>query len=258
MVEKPRIIILGSGKMARFLLNGFTSSGIEVVQLYGRTAANVIPLAEEFGVNHTLDIQSIDTEGDLYILAVSDDAISILSEALSKVKGIVVHTSGAASIQNIHAKHSSGVFYPLQTLAGDKQADIKETPILIEGDTDATTYFLLEFATSVSRKVLSLSSEKRLEIHLAAVMVNNFTNHLYELAEDFLEGKDISFELLKPLMQRTLDLTFLHPGRSRQTGPAHRGDLLTIEKHFALIKHNDALREIYEMMTRSIRASAKK
>jgi hypothetical protein len=61
-----------------------------------------------------------------------------------------------------------------------------------------------ELASSVSQQVYSIDETQRQWVHVAAVFANNFTNHLYGVAEQLLLKNGIAFELLKPLILRSI------------------------------------------------------
>ena len=94
--------------------------------------------------------------------------------------------------------------------------------------------------------------QKRLRIHLAAVIVNNFTNHLYALAEQFCLKEEIAFDLLRPLIEETaFGISRMAPNEA-QTGPAIRHDNTTIEQHLKLLESHPGLRNFYLAFTESI------
>jgi predicted short-subunit dehydrogenase-like oxidoreductase (DUF2520 family) len=96
-----------------------------------------------------------------------------------------------------------------------------------------------------------MNSKQREQLHLAAVLVNNFTNHLFAEAATICSQNDLSFELLNPLIQETVNkLEDLSP-KAAQTGPAVRHDQKTIEKHLTLIQER-SLQEIYKVVTLAI------
>jgi hypothetical protein len=97
-----------------------------------------------------------------------------------------------------------------------------------------------------------VDEESRLKIHLAAVVVNNFTNHLYALAEDYCESEEIAFDLLKPLIKETaIRIAHLSPSKV-QTGPAVRNDAKTIDKHLNLLNNYPELKALYLKLSNSI------
>ena len=93
------------------------------------------------------------------------------------------------------------------------------------------------------------SDEKqRLSMHLAAVVVNNFTNHLYAEAHRFCKSKHVNFDLLVPLIEETTrKIKQINP-RESQTGTASRGDTQTIQRH-KMIPMTEELSDIYSLFT---------
>ena len=99
--------------------------------------------------------------------------------------------------------------------------------------------------------MLAVSSEKREKIHLSAVIVNNFVNYLYQVANDLMQEQSLSFDLLKPLIMETANkINHLSPAEA-QTGPAKRNDKKTIEKQLNLLKESP-YKDIYQDLTNSI------
>ena len=100
------------------------------------------------------------------------------------------------------------------------------------------------------------SDDQRLKLHLAAVIVNNFTNHLYALAADYCDNEQIDFKMLQPLIEETALRLREHLPRDVQTGPAIRKDMITIDKHLRILSEHPALKKIYLQMTDSIMNAA--
>jgi predicted short-subunit dehydrogenase-like oxidoreductase (DUF2520 family) len=192
-------------------------------------------------------------DADLYLVAVSDDAIEDVIKLIPENKPFA-HTSGSAELSR------GGVFYPLQTFSKDIEIDWKNIPILIEEITDVETRrttSLLEIAKNISQNVHITTPEKRRRLHLSAVFACNFTNHLWTISEELLSEKNISFDLLKPLIYQTFRKIENHHPKDVQTGPAIRNDLKTLEKHRDILR-KDAINsvftisEIYDLLTKSI------
>ncbi len=56
---------------------------------------------------------------------------------------------------------------------------------------------LKKLAASISPKnVVEAGDDERLKLHVAAVVVNNFVNHLYFLAEDYCKKEGLDFKQL--------------------------------------------------------------
>ena len=224
------VVIIGKGNVGIHLYKAFLNAdGIRVNQINSRDLENV-PTA------------------DVTIIAVSDDAIA---EVSSKVKNsFVVHTSGSVSMNSLKNKTDRGVFYMLQTFSKNKEVDFSEVPFCLEAENNEKYLFLEKLAKSIGNNVYQIDSKQRKAIHVAAVFVNNFTNHMYKMGNDICIEHQVPFEILQPLIEETaIKVKTLLPEKA-QTGPAIRNDKKTIKNHLDLL--NNKQKEIYTIITKSI------
>jgi predicted short-subunit dehydrogenase-like oxidoreductase (DUF2520 family) len=254
-----KVIIIGSGNVAQHLIVAFQNSQnmgteIDLIQVFSR---------QKESISHLLDLDKITDdlatleEADLYIIAVSDDAIADVSSQLPFKNRLVVHTSGSISLDALDNDNRKGVFYPLQTFTKNKDVDFKTIPICLESE-NATDFQLLEkVAKMISDKVFAINSEQRKALHVAAVFVNNFTNHLYQIGSEICQENQVPFEILKPLIAETAQKIMVLSPEEAQTGPAKRNDTSTIEAHEAFLSDENHLK-IYKTLTQSIQHNGKK
>ena len=80
----------------------------------------------------------------------------------------------------------------------------------------------------------------------------NFTNHLFALSKELLDEQNLDFDLLKPLIEETINKINLNDPISVQTGPAIRADQATIQTHLEMLDNKPELREIYDKLSQSI------
>ena len=254
-----KVVIIGSGNVAQHLIAAFKNaqilgSDIDLIQVYSRQTASVSHLLNLDQITNDLDTLA---EADLYIIAVSDDAIGAISSQLPFKNRLVVHTSGSVPLHALDEDNRKGVFYPLQTFTKNKAVDFKIIPICLESE-NATDYQLLDkVAKSISEKVFAINSEQRKALHVAAVFVNNFTNHLYQIGQEICEENQVPFEILKPLIAETANKIIVLSPEEAQTGPAKRNDTITIEAHEAFLSNKNHLK-IYKILTQSIQENGKK
>ncbi|MFM9402524.1 Rossmann-like and DUF2520 domain-containing protein [Myroides odoratimimus] len=243
------ISILGSGKVAHHLiLNFLEHDNICLQQVYARTPNKVKDL-----VSHNQIISDINElkPADIFIIAVSDDAIEEVSSTIPLKDAFVVHTSGTMPMNSIATTSRKGVFYMLQTFSIDKEVDFSLIPYCIEASNKQDFELLEKLALSFSERVYKISTDQRQSIHLAAVFVNNFTNHLFKLGEDICKENMVPFDILKPLILETATKVQTLSPREAQTGPAARNDQGTIDRHLEAL--NDPIKkEIYQLITNSI------
>lgn len=190
-------------------------------------------------------------QADVYLLAIGDDHIKQYSHILPQLKGLVAHCSGSTPIDAISDKHRKGVFYPLQTFSKNSHPNWEEIPICLEAENPQDLELLNKVAAALSPKVYTVSSEQRLHLHLAAVLVNNFGNHLAKMAQDQLLQAGLEYELLLPLMQETVDKVKRMPPAQAQTGPAARGDQKTMQQHLQLLQGQE--KELYSLFSHLIK-----
>ncbi len=242
------VTVIGYGKVAYHLINAFLKSDtVDLVEVYVRDLAKAKTLDGKVEVTHKIDQLK---KAHVYIVAVSDNAITEVSSKLKVTSGLVVHTSGAASINTLQTKVHKGVFYPLQSFSKAKKIDFKKIPFCLEAERDTDFKTLEKLAQSIGQKTYSLNSQQRQYLHVAAVFVNNFTNHLFKVGNDICDAHDIPFEILFPLIRETaLKVEKMHP-KLAQTGPAIRKDSKTIEIH--LERLNEKQQTIYKLLTKSI------
>jgi len=243
-----RIVILGNGNVAIQLTKAFVKSKeCTVIQVYSRSKPSPYSLKKNIPTTHHLEQLK---DADLYIIAISDDAISDFSKKLILKNKLVVHTSGSVAMNDLQSNSNKGVFYPLQSISKSKKISFKNIPICLEAENENDYQLLQRVANSISKKVYTINSNQRKKLHVAAVFVNNFVNHLYKIGNDICADNEIDFDILKPLIKETANkITTLSPTEA-QTGPAKRNDKKTIEKQLQLL--NNEQQTIYKILTESI------
>ncbi len=244
-----KVVVLGFGNVASHLISFIQESKqLELIQIYIR---NLDKIQSESLKRICTDEFTKIKEADIYIISVSDNAISEVSENLPFSNKFVVHTSGSADLNILSAKNRRGVLYPLQTFTKNKTVDFSEIPFCLESEFEEDYNFLHEFALNFSNKIYKISSEQRKYIHVSAVFVSNFTNHMFTLGNEICKENNIPFEIFKPLIQETLNKIDVLEPIAAQTGPAVRNDSNTIKKHLELIG-NEKIKSLYLNITESI------
>lgn len=247
------IVILGSGNAATHFGQAFQQLGHQIVQIYSKTKANADALAFALQCTGTDDLSQLLRNADLYLIAVSDEAIPTLVETMPQdIKGIVVHCSGATDMAILNRFRNYGVIYPPQSLSKNKAVDFSLIPFCVEGSDTSIANSLLQLARTFSSRSILCNSQQRLAIHLSSVMVNNFSNILYQFAYELLEEHNLSFDLVRPIILETAEKVQNHVPITVQTGPAIRGDEATQQKHLKFISNKPDLQQIYQLLSHQI------
>lgn len=247
------IVLIGSGNVAAVLGRKFKAAGHNIMQIYSRNAAAATELAYEWDSESTNYKILINKNAEVYIVAVNDEAIEEVIKDIALPGKVVAHTAASVSkevLKNVSAHY--GVFYPLQSLRKELP-NLPGTPVFIDGSDQFTKQKLESLAHSIStEKVVAGNDNDRLKLHVAAVVVSNFTNHLYALAEEYCQKEGLDFKQLLPLMKETVSRLSTTSAIQSQTGPAVRHDKETIQKHLELLKSHPQLKSIYLLLSESI------
>ncbi|MEP7237429.1 MAG: Rossmann-like and DUF2520 domain-containing protein [Ferruginibacter sp.] len=247
-----RIVIIGSGNVASVLGRLCKQNEHEIIQVMSREASHAKLLADELNCKYADFSANIDADAELYLVAVTDGALYGLNSNIHIGNKLILHTAGSVSkdvLKDISVNY--GVLYPLQSLRKEMAYGC-EIPFLIDGNTEESKTLIEDFAKTLSTNVSKATDEERLKLHVAAVIVSNFTNHLYVLAEEFCVKENIDFKLLAPLIEETAERIKTISPADAQTGPAARNDVFTLDKHLQLLANYPRLKYIYLKLTESI------
>jgi predicted short-subunit dehydrogenase-like oxidoreductase (DUF2520 family) len=248
-----KIVIIGSGNVAYQLAWHLHNSGHEIIQIVSRHLDAAKWIGNLMEVPSTNRYSEVSLLADIYLLTVKDDAIDEVANQLNLADKVIAHTSGSVGLNALQkASKNYGVFYPLQTLSRNVSVDFSHIPICIDASNSHTAIRLKELAATLTNKIIEADDQKRLAIHVAAVFANNFTNHLFSIAQMLLERNGLSFEILKPLIHETVRKIQNHDPLNVQTGPAIRHDEHTIKKHLDFLKDDHQFAEIYSALTEDI------
>ena len=229
-----KVVIIGTGNVATHLVAVFKKvDTLDVKQINSRK------------------LESIPSSA-ITIIAVADDAIKEVSAQLANRTGLIVHTSGTVAMTALSTDRK-GVFYPLQSFTKGTSVNFMKVPFCLEATNDADLQLLISIVSSVGAKAYPITTEQRKKLHIAAVFVNNFTNHMYEIGNEICEKHKVPFEILYPLIEETAKKIQTIPPKNAQTGPAKRNDSNTIKNHLEQL--NSQQQAIYHLLTKSIQGN---
>lgn len=252
-MEKFQVTLIGSGNVATVLGHRIRKAGHRVVQVYSRQLPHAEELAGTLGADPVSALEAISPEVDLVLIAVADEAIEPVAQSLRLPGTLVAHTAGSVPadiLQQITDRY--GVLYPLQSLRKERP-DPEAVPLLVDTARPGDLEWLLAFAETLDPRVGKAGDQARCRLHVAAVFASNFTNHLFGIAESLCRREGLSFDLLLPLMQETVNRLQIHSPLAVQTGPAARGDARTIAQHRELLRDDGEWLRLYNILTESIR-----
>ncbi len=248
-----KVTIIGSGNVAEAMavaLAGCGARGVQLVEVAGRNAQR---LSDISNIAHcaTTSLDRL-SPTDIYILAVSDDAIEMTAAAIARTAGsIILHTAGSVAMGEL-----DGVIYPMQTFTKGRRVDFRTVPLFVEGESQS----IRVVAEALSDRVIEMSSERRRSLHLAAVFACNFTNAMLTATHEILSASEIPYELYRPLVEETVAKAF-DPSttpQAAQTGAARRGDTTIQRRHLEQLGEREDLMEIYKNISKYIWETSRK
>lgn len=249
--DKPSVALVGSGNVAWHLGHALLPY-VRLEGVYSATPAHCSRLAQELDCKAWDWLGQIPATIGLVLIAVSDAQIESVSAQLGQLQALVVHTSGSVPMEVLGVHSRRGVWYPFQTFTKNQPVDWHGVPFLVETNTTADGEWLSGLARQISSHVHVVNSDQRRQLHLAAVMANNFGNHLWSISASLLSEFNLPFSMLENLLHETVRKALVLTPMQAQTGPAVRGDQNVMRTHLQLLEAHPHWQEIYRCMSTSI------
>ena len=250
-----KIVFIGAGNLAFHLSKALQNGGFTIAQIYSRTKASAKELADALNTQYTTNVGSIVDDATVYIMSVSDSAIGQLTEHLTTLDGLVVHTAGSVDVNVFEGKIKNfGVIYPLQTFSKSRTVNFSEIPVFIEANSRDNLHTISKLANAISQKVFYASSDERLQLHLSAVFGCNFVNNLYNVSVQLARKARFDMSVLAPLILETAHKALASGNPEEvQTGPAARNDRDVMKKHIESLSDKPEWKELYKLLSDNIK-----
>ncbi len=249
-----KVIVIGTGRVAFHLGHAFKRAGIDVLAVVGRSSGSAQRLASELGcaslaVNASLPV------ADASILAVSDSAIADVARGLDARSSVLIHTSGASSLDLLLPHEHRAALWPIMTLSPGAPMDFSGIPLVTDANSEEARRVVQSLATAISQQVVELLHTKREVLHAAAAISTNFPLFLLARAEALLKAEAIDPSLLMPSFQAMAAKAAAIGAMDALTGPARRGDIVTLRHHIDRLTSDPDLRRVYVHLSRMILAA---
>ena len=259
-IEKMKTVIVGAGNVATHIAKTLAAHNCAPAQIWSRHADTAAVLAREVGSKAVARFEDIDTDADVYIISVADQALEGVIKDLCRCckQGFFVHTAGTMSMDLFEGEcNHYGVLYPMQTFSKDKALDFKKVPCFVEASDQMAYETIMQLANTLSDNVHRLEGKDRKWLHVAAVFACNFANACYTMAERILKEHGLDFDVMLPLVDETTAKLHSMSPVEAQTGPAARNDHNVMNRHMDMLKDNADMQAIYRMMSEIIMNSKK-
>ena len=246
-----RISFIGSGNVATHFALAMYNRGHVIEQIYSRDLGHAQHLADRVVAEPINSFDQLRPTSNVYIIAVTDDALYDVVLDLHLNDALVLHTSGAVPIKVLKKTSSRyGVIWSPQSFVRDVAVEYNQLPFCIEGSDEETEKEIAEFIGMISPYIYHTTFKQRQYLHLSSVFVNNFSNALYAVAQQLCKRHKIDFEILYPLIMTTAKRVQWGDVKYQLTGPAVRGDEKTLDAHRKLLAKDPDLLNLYNELTK--------
>ena len=247
------ITIIGAGNVGSQLCGKLANCNFKIDGLiYSRNK----PVEKLKKITNTFSFQEIDkisSHSDLYIIAVNDDQYQKVISTFPLKDKFIIHTSGSFESHKLEKiTERWGCLYPLQTINKKKEIDWNGVNFFIEASKKNDLLKIKALCEKTGFRYHLADSKKREKLHIAAVLINNFTYHLLSSAKAFCEKNNIDYNYFQDLLFQSIKNVQDEDAFQLQTGPAKRKDLDLIKKQLELLKNEESLKEIYDLFSQQI------
>ena len=249
--QPDKILIIGTGGLASSFSTALVKCRNYDVYSEGSSLKKTLEFCKKL---KTVNFNELENKNNLIILlAVPDSQIEICAKKYAKFGKLLVHFSGTTPLE-ILTKYlnNAAVCWPLESFSKSKKVNLSKVTCAIGCSNDYSYKILFDLINSIKAKSILLNNEERMKLHLTAVMLNNFTYHLFTLIKNWTKNEELDLTLLNGLFKSTISSFNKDDEGKNQTGPAKRNDKEVINQHLELLKDYPELQNIYKVFTKSI------
>lgn len=245
-----KIALIGSGNIATFFAGKFHAHGHDIIQVISARYEHARDLADRYQAEPSDRIDALSPDADVVILAVRDDTIQELIRHPAMHHRTLVHTAGSFSLDLLlTATEHAGSLWCVYSVNKHHLPSRPDIPVIMNASDPETLEITTQLASCISNRLYHLDDDQKTIAHLGAVFANNFTNHLFTIAQDLLKKNQLPFDLLLPLIENTVEkLQYSSPDKL-QTGPAIRHDEKTLARHRELLQTEPGYCEVYNLLS---------
>ncbi|SDD83066.1 Rossmann-like and DUF2520 domain-containing protein [Desulfuromonas thiophila] len=260
---KPRVALIGPGRLGQALTALLRRAGYPVVAVIGRDAARNRAAARFIGLPDEVAGTELTAAAaaDILLLCVADDALRPLAQALHasgilRPTHLLIHCSGLhpADILTGSGGCARLALHPLQTFATAEQglANLPGSFMSLQGEATALAAGE-QLVRDLGGHHLILSAELKPLYHAAACLVSNYVTSLIACACDLLAeagpARQHFPQAFAPLLHSAIANSLALGPEQALTGPIVRGDAGTLACHLqAIAAQHPALLPLYRAL----------
>ena len=167
---------------------------------------------------------------DVVVIATPDDAVGEVAARIEPVPGsAVLHVSGSLGLEVLEPHERRGSLHPLVPLPTEEVGAARlrsGVTFAVAGDPIAR-----QLALDLGGRPVEVDDERRTAYHAAAAIAANHLVALLGQVERVAAAAGLPLDAFAGLVRAATDDAFSLGPRAALTGPASRGDWVTIERH---------------------------
>ncbi len=176
------------------------------------------------------DLATATRGSELVLLCVSDGAIADVAESLPQdFDGVVAHVAGSVGVEVLPNRFRRGALHPLVSIPPRSGPGLLLDPqatFAVEGD-DAVR----DVVNAFGGQMVEIDGAGRALYHAAACIASNHLVALMGQVERVANAAGLDLSIYLPLIAQTMANVAEMGPHDALTGPAARGDAVTISRH---------------------------
>ena len=264
MASKPRIAIVGSGRLATALAMSLKSAGYAITYVVTRpgdaSMKKARHLAREVGARTASDLAGVDAR--MIWFCVPDSAIGEMARSFAdKIdwKGrVAFHSSGVLTSDELKPLRLRGAAvasaHPLMTFVDSSRPPLARVSFAIEG---------MPLAARAARRIVhdlggysySIRKQDKAAYHAWGTFASPLLTALFATTEEVAVEAGVSRASAKrrmmPILLQTLANYASYGAAKGFSGPLVRGDVHTVERHLRALRSEPVVRDVYIALARA-------
>jgi predicted short-subunit dehydrogenase-like oxidoreductase (DUF2520 family) len=259
MPPKPRIAIVGPGRLGKALAMGLRQAGYRLSEIVSRSGSSsrgkARSLAQKARAARITNVGATLT-ADLVWICVPDREIGRVARQLARnldwKDKTVFHSSGALSSDELTVLRRRGTavasVHPLMTFVHGSVPSLEGVPFALEGD-DAAVRQARGIVRNLGGKAFSISRDRKSLYHAWGGFSSPLLIALLVTAERVAQAAGVSTadarRKMLPIVRQTLaNYASLGPARAF-SGPIVRGDAEVVRRHMRVLQKIPEARQVY-------------
>lgn len=265
MTAKPRIAIVGAGKLGSALAVALKHAGYTIESVVtrsrGPSLAKARRLARQVG-GRAFRASAHEIRADLIWFCVPDseisDAARVLAGTLDSRKKIALHSSGALDSDALASLRDRGAavasVHPLMTFVRGSQPSLAGVPFAVEGDARAV-HVARHIVSDLGGHSYPIRVADKAAYHAWGTFASPLFTALLATTEQVAGlagvGRKAAKRRMIPILLQTLANYAAFDAAGAFSGPIIRGDTETVRKHLRVLRSDPVARDVYVSLARA-------